>query len=158
MAAPDRAEWDEGNAALRAGIQDGCVIALGNIEVVLHRRDRRDGARFGEMCFVDVAESEVTDQALLAQPSEGLEGPPRDAPCGTPIPLPMRKYTRSRRSRPSVLRLSSTRARRSAVGASDEPLGPKTGPDLGSNDETAWVRVERLADEEKTRTTPSLLR
>ena len=42
-------------------------------KLILHGRDRGDGARLGEMVGIDVAETEVTDQALLAQRGERLE-------------------------------------------------------------------------------------
>ena len=42
-------------------------------KLILHGRDRGDGARLGEMVGIDVTETEVADQALLAQRGERLE-------------------------------------------------------------------------------------
>lgn len=68
--APDRPEGDEGNVIRDTSIQDGRIIPLGDVEVVLDRGDARDGAGVSKMVGVDVTEPEMADESLLAQRGE----------------------------------------------------------------------------------------
>jgi hypothetical protein len=119
-----------------------------HVEVVLHRRDRRDRPRLVELLQVHVADAEVPDQALLPQRREHLEPRPERLPVVRhqtadpqvdqvqPVQAQLRQVPLHQRAEPVRARL----VRRHAVGAAQRS-------DLGRDHQVVGVRGERPADQ-----------
>jgi hypothetical protein len=59
-----------GDALGGEGVDQWIVLPVGDVVEVLHLDDRRDRARFGDLCRIHGADAQVADQALLLQLSE----------------------------------------------------------------------------------------
>ena len=71
---PPTGKRDVRDAGLGAGVDEGIVLAPGDVVEVLDTGDRRDPARLGELLGRDVGDARVTDQALLTQGEQSLQG------------------------------------------------------------------------------------
>src|SRR5438270_6336365 len=60
----EREEGHVGNALLREVVEEGVICAMGDVVEVLHADDLGDGLRLRELLGSDVAETEMTNEAL----------------------------------------------------------------------------------------------
>ena len=65
--AAKREEWHIGDALGRKFLDQGIIVAMGQIVVVLHAYDFGNPAPFRELDGCHVAQAEMTDQAFLLQ-------------------------------------------------------------------------------------------
>ncbi len=65
-ATTQREVGSEGDGIGGTGLQNSNLLALANVKVVLDGGNRGNSAGFGKVASINIAQAEVTDQALLA--------------------------------------------------------------------------------------------
>ncbi len=88
LEAADREERDVGDTGLGADVDEGIVVAAGQVVEVLDAGDRRDLTCLGELLGGDVGDAQMPDQPLLAQRQKGRQRPGQGRPGPLQIPHP----------------------------------------------------------------------